>query len=108
MRFRLQQIGMFAIAAMLQAYPVLEQLSARDNSVEQPVEVAHIWMSGFSGAILAFVAFRGVGWALWSPERSRSVLMRSGLTEATVVRGRFGWLWQWILDVDKEGKPRNA
>jgi hypothetical protein len=83
-------------------------MAAGAHSQDESALPLYIAMSGFSGAVLAFVAFRGVAWALWSPERSRLVLSQSGLTEANVLNGKFGRLWQWFLDVDKEGRSRDA
>ena len=108
MRFRLQQLGLFAIAAILQAYPIWQGLSSQEGTADLPVLVTSIWMSAFSGVILAFVAFRGLAWALWSPKRSRMILTRSGLTEANVISGRSAGFWRWFLDVDKNGQPRDA
>jgi hypothetical protein len=107
MRFRTQQIGLALVGFALQGYLIWQWKAFEAESVRQGLEASPV-IQALVGWIYAFVAFRGIAWALWSPARSRFALDQFGLTISNVVQGRFRGFLQWFLNLDKEGRGRDA
>lgn len=107
MRFRTQQVGLALTGLALQGYLIWQWKASEPRPIQHDVE--GFWnLEMVVGWIYAFVAFRGIAWALWSPDRSRFARDQFGLTDANIFHGRFNKVLQWFLHLDEHGKDRDA